>query len=90
MIRYAFVGGDNILGEVPDATTKTALGDWKPWGGHRLWIGPESMPRSYSPDNDPVQERRSSGNTRHLVQAIERSLHPEADDGYAGADRHAR
>ena len=71
VIRYAFIGGDNILGEVPDLTTKTALGDWKPWGGHRLWIGPEGMPLSYSPDNDPVQDARIEGNTVHLVQAVE-------------------
>ncbi|HJY34265.1 MAG TPA: hypothetical protein VJ260_05400, partial [Vicinamibacterales bacterium] len=55
----------------PDLTTKTALGDWKPWGGHRLWIGPEGMPLSYSPDNDPVQDARIEGNTVHLVQAVE-------------------
>src|SRR4029450_3223532 len=36
VIRYAFLGGDNLLGEVPDLVTKTAFGEWKPWGGHRL------------------------------------------------------
>src|SRR5262245_17879774 len=67
VIRYAFVGGDNILGEVPDLVTKTALGDWKPWGGHRLWTAPEGMPLSYSPDNSAVQDARVEGNTVHLV-----------------------
>jgi hypothetical protein len=72
VIRYAFVGGDNILGEVPELTTKTALGDWKPWGGHRVWSAPEGMPRSYWPDNAPI-EARVDGNTVHLTQAVEQA-----------------
>ncbi|HKP72657.1 MAG TPA: hypothetical protein VJT82_06950, partial [Pyrinomonadaceae bacterium] len=30
------------------------LGDFKPWGGHRLWVAPEAKPRSYAPDNSPL------------------------------------
>jgi hypothetical protein len=70
VIRYAFSGEDNLLGEIPDDTVKTEFGVWKPWGGHRLWTAPEAMPRSYSPDNDPVAftiER----NTIRLVQPVE-------------------
>jgi hypothetical protein len=70
VVRYAFVGEDNLLGEIPDDMVKTELGVWKPWGGHRLWTAPEAMPRSYSPDNDPVAftiER----NTIRLVQPVE-------------------
>ena len=56
IIRYAFIGGENILAELAaTAATTTALGDWKPWGGHRLWAAPESMPGSYGPDDGPVQ-----------------------------------
>ncbi|HEY0081571.1 MAG TPA: hypothetical protein VGB61_02175 [Pyrinomonadaceae bacterium] len=51
IIRYAFAGAENMLGEVPDATLTTELGDFKPWGGHRLWAAPEAKPRSYAPDN---------------------------------------
>jgi hypothetical protein len=54
IVRYGFVGAENILGEVPDATLKTELGDFKPWGGHRLWVAPEAKPRSYAPDNTPL------------------------------------
>ncbi|HVF50614.1 MAG TPA: hypothetical protein VNA19_11040 [Pyrinomonadaceae bacterium] len=55
VIRYAFRDGENILGEVPDASIETPLGEWKPWGGHRLWAAPEASPRSYVPDNTPVE-----------------------------------
>ena len=61
IVRYGFVGGDNLLGWVPKDEVKTALGSWKPWGGHRLWTAPEAMPRSYSPDNEPVDVQISGG-----------------------------
>ena len=70
ILRYALLGGDNILGEVPNDVTHTDLGDWRPWGGHRLWTAPEGMPRSYSPDNSPV-EARVDGATVTLVQPVE-------------------
>lgn len=55
IISYRLADGANILSEIgPNAVVKTELGDWRPWGGHRLWHAPESMPRSYVPDNDPI------------------------------------
>lgn len=70
IVRYGFVGGDNLLGWVPESSVKTELGEWKPWGGHRLWSAPEHMPRSYSPDNEPV-DVQVSGRTVTLTQAVE-------------------
>lgn len=70
VLRYGFVGGENLLGEVPDQSTETELGTWRPRGGHRLWTAPEHMPRSYSPDNDPV-DVQVSGSTVTLTQAVE-------------------
>lgn len=70
VVRYGFVGGDNLLGWVPADTVKTELGAWKPWGGHRLWTAPEAMPRSYSPDNEPV-DVTITGSTVTLTQAVE-------------------
>jgi len=67
--RYGFVGQENVLGEAPGGSV-TDLGEWKPRGGHRLWHAPEGMPRSYSPDNAPV-EREVSGATILLRQAVE-------------------
>ena len=70
IIRYAFIGEENILGEMPDDAVKTELGTWKPWGGHRLWTAPEAMPRSYSPDNDAVPYK-IEGHSIRLVQPVE-------------------
>jgi len=54
ILRYAFIGGENILGESPDTVIPTRLGEWRPFGGHRLWTAPEDNPRSYAPDNNPI------------------------------------
>jgi hypothetical protein len=55
ILRYGFTGEENILGEVPREVIKTDFGDFKPWGGHRLWAAPEANPRSYVPENDPIE-----------------------------------
>jgi hypothetical protein len=70
IVRYGFLGGENVLGEVPDLVTQTTLGPWRPRAGHRLWTSPEQMPRSYAPDNEPV-DVQVSGTTVTLTQPIE-------------------
>lgn len=69
--RYAFVGGENMLGETPGPGDQTELGVWKPYGGHRLWHAPEAKPRSYSPDNAPVPFEVVEGNAIRLRQPVE-------------------
>ncbi|HEX8652438.1 MAG TPA: hypothetical protein VF708_16610 [Pyrinomonadaceae bacterium] len=67
ILRYGFCGEDNILGEVKDDGLETALGQFKPWGGHRLWVAPEAVPGSYAPDNSPIEFEIKSANTIHLM-----------------------
>jgi hypothetical protein len=55
VLRYAFVGGENIFGEYPEASFTTEWGVWKPRGGHRLWAAPEVSPRTYAPDDAPLE-----------------------------------
>jgi len=45
----------NIFGIVPEITVETSEGLWRIFGGHRLWVSPEAMPRSYSLDDKPVE-----------------------------------
>ncbi len=72
IIGYAFVGGENILGWHPEARVETALGEFKPYGGHRLWIAPENMPNSYAPDNTPVEYFfDKEKNSLRLIQPLE-------------------
>lgn len=55
VIRFGFAGGPNEFHEVPAERGKTGGTAWRPYGGHRLWHAPENDPRTYSPDNDPVE-----------------------------------
>ncbi|HEX8178872.1 MAG TPA: hypothetical protein VF525_04950 [Pyrinomonadaceae bacterium] len=67
ILRYALHGAENMLGEVPGVVLTTALGDWQPWGGHRLWAAPEAMPRSYAPDNAPLSYTTDGARAVHLT-----------------------
>lgn len=72
IIAYNFVGGENVLGLHPHAQLETALGTWKPYGGHRLWLAPENMPNSYAPDNEPVEySGDAEGLSIRLAQPVE-------------------
>jgi len=72
VIRYGFVGADNMLAELPDDAVETEFGKWKPWGGHRLWHAPEAMPRSYVPDNAPIELETKGENALRLTQPVEK------------------
>lgn len=72
-----FVGGENVLGIHGEAKVETALGEFKPYGGHRLWIAPENMPNSYAPDNAPIEyffdERTNSIRLTQPIETITRT-----------------
>lgn len=55
LLFYGPTGGSNVLAHFPEASKETALGTWRPYGGHRLWVWPEILPATYAPDNDPIE-----------------------------------
>lgn len=55
VIRYGFCGQKNEFYEIPEDMGKTGGKDYRFYGGHRLWHGPQIEPRCMLPDNDPVQ-----------------------------------
>ncbi len=57
IIRLGFLEGPNELAEFPNDMGKCGGDDWRIYGGHRLWHAPESKPRTYWPDNGPVEWR---------------------------------
>ena len=62
IIKYSFVGEENILFEDIDRLVNEDLSKydeysddkWYLYGGHRLWMSPEYMPSSYYPDNQDI------------------------------------
>lgn len=74
VMRFAFIDGENVLGEDAELYGKTGPVDtWVNYGGHRLWHAPEIMPRTYEPDNSPVQETVMNSDTLILTQATDKT-----------------
>ena len=72
ILAYNLVGGENVLGWHPQAVIHSALGEYRIYGGHRLWIAPEIMPETYAPDNDAIEYFFDPAeNSIRLVQTVE-------------------
>lgn len=54
IIHFGFVGGSNILKENPEQAGKVGGGEWRSYGGHRLWQAPEDIQYTYAPDNGSI------------------------------------
>lgn len=70
VIRFGFVGKENQFREWQEQMGRTGDETWNIFGGHRLWHAPEGTPRSYFPDNHPVELEAHPGYIR-LVQPVE-------------------
>jgi hypothetical protein len=55
IIRFGFLGDVNMFKEYEEMMGLTGGDEWRIYGGHRLWHAPEAQPRSYFPDNGPIQ-----------------------------------
>ena len=73
ILFYGPTGGSNVMGHFLDASKDTALGTWKPYGGHRLWVWPEVFPATYAPDNDPVEHSTEGEFGLVLRQAVDKA-----------------
>lgn len=71
VIRFGFVGAENEFKEYAEMVGETGGDEWRVYGGHRLWHAPEARPRTYCPDNSPVELQQMPGSVR-LVQPTEK------------------
>ena len=55
IVRFGFIGEQNLFYLAPEQAGKTGSQEWLIYGGHRLWLAPEVMPFSYNPDNGKVE-----------------------------------
>lgn len=70
VIRFGFSGRENEFKEFEAEVGRTGGNEWRSYGGHRLWHAPEVMPRSYAPDNSPIEVRIGSTGL-HAIQPVE-------------------
>lgn len=65
IIRFGYVGGQNFMRDERSAFEPKSdkeftdfFGEgtkWENFGGHRIWLSPESYPETYIPDSAPVE-----------------------------------
>jgi hypothetical protein len=70
VMRYGFVGGQNLFVEIEDQLGNSGESWWAMRGGHRLWVSPEVKPDTYALDNRPVKVTIGDGNIS-LLQPVE-------------------
>lgn len=69
IIRFGFVDGPNAFKEFEDMLGQTGGEEWRIYGGHRLWHAPEDDPRTYWPDNKPVNVEDHGDFVRTIQEA---------------------
>lgn len=55
VIRFGFVGGQNLFKEYADQLGKSGEKEFQARGGHRVWKAPEDPVATWAPDNVPVE-----------------------------------
>jgi len=87
IVRFGYVDGQNFLCELKSQMGLTGGDEWRNYGGHRLWHAPEMMPRTYDPDNTPIDYQWKNGKltltqpvepTTGIVKQMEITLHPRS------------
>jgi hypothetical protein len=61
IMRYGFVGGQNMFKEFKETLGKSGEPAWVPRGGHRVWAAPEDAVKTYATDNGPVKVEIKGG-----------------------------
>ncbi len=72
LVRLVPAGSNqNLLAELPEMVQATPFGEYRFFGGHRLWHSPEAMPRSYLPDSEGLQVNTLQDGSVLLAQPVE-------------------
>ena len=57
VVAYRAPGGFNVMKNYDAMMGKSGEAEWQIRGGHRFWLAPEDLTRTYFPDNRPVTHR---------------------------------
>lgn len=71
IIRYGLPGGPNAFQVIPKTRGQVGGDTWLPYGGHRLWLAPEALPRSYYADNGPIGSHSYTNGTLSVANPPE-------------------
>lgn len=67
VISFRPTGGPNVLKNYREMLGKSGEAEWQIRGGHRFWLAPEDLTRTYFPDNRPVKYEELGPNHVRLV-----------------------
>jgi hypothetical protein len=70
IVHFGFVDGRNEFQTIDEDLGSVGGEEWRLYGGHRLWHAPEAEPRTYEPDNHPIEYEQTPAGCR-LVQPTE-------------------
>ncbi len=61
VIRFGFTGGQNLFKEFAEQMGRSGEDTWQARGGHRLWMAPEDIVKTYALDNQPLRIAAEGG-----------------------------
>jgi len=79
LLHFARPGGENQLRIFPETAGQAGGDEFRLYGGHRFWIAPEAMPRTYYPDNFPVTVEDQCGFVRLVAPPETTGIQKELD-----------
>ena len=86
IVRFSPRGKSNLFADLGSTAIDTTYGSFHMRGGHRLWHAPESMPRTYIPDDTGAELTAIPGGLRidmpaepwtHIAKSVEVQLNPD-------------
>jgi hypothetical protein len=72
IISYRLAGGKNVFKEYDGQLGKSGEKEWQIRGGHRLWVGPEDLTRTYVLDNGPVKYKEIAPGVGRFTPAADK------------------
>jgi hypothetical protein len=71
VIRFGFVDGPNEFVEYPDQMGRSGETVYRSYGGHRLWVAPETKGWTDHPDNGPVTLQKEEDDVAVFTPGVE-------------------
>ncbi len=67
VISYRLPGGVNVMKNYDSQMGGTGEDEWQIRGGHRFWLAPEDLTRTYFPDNRPVKYEEIGAHAARII-----------------------
>lgn len=92
VIAYRLPGGFNVMKNYDEMMGKTGETEWQIRGGHRFWLAPEDLTRTYFPDNRPVKWEQTGPRSARFVPppeaeyGVQKEMHLSLDERGTNVD----